>query len=413
MNSQTDQRFFPKLISIPGVESINRATLQQRLRHLFLNLLCFNVCYLLGNALAHQQGVLRNIAFPFEESIPFLPWMIIPYLSSSVFFCLGFFWVHNTDQLRVFSHRLLLATVVAGLVFILYPLRFSWSKPAMESPLYAALFGFLSLVDKPYNQLPSLHVAFCLIFWQSLHVLLHSRFAKIILAIWLLLTAGATIFVYQHHLMDILAGACLGLLCIFLIKSGRKDPNVAFYYLITAVVIFLVGVLAWKSVLGGYLTASLLLVGYAYYRRNPDFLHKNKGRYPAWIWVLYAPYLIGYWLTWYVVKWKERSRPSINKLKENLWIGRRLSSVETKQLPPHCTIIDLANELSETAALRSHPYFYFPLLDLLEPPPDTIDQIVTTIENEIAAGRTVYLHCAMGYGRSILVANAYLGQTEK
>jgi len=413
MNSQTDQRLFPKLISIPGVKSINPATLQQRLRHLFLNLLCFNVCYLLGNALAHQQGVVRNIAFSFEESLPFVPWMIIPYLSSAVFFCMGFFWVRNTDQLRVLSHRLLLATVVAGLVFILYPLRFSWPKPAIESPLYAALFSFLSLVDKPYNQLPSLHVAFCLIFWQSLHGLLRSCFAKIILAIWLLLTAGATIFIYQHHLMDLLAGFCLGLLCIALIKAGRKEPNVAFYYLVTAAVIFLVGVLAWKSVVGGYFTFSLLLVSYAYYRRNPDFLHKNKGQYPWWIWVLYAPYLLGYWLTWYAVRCKERARPSIHKLKEKLWIGRRLSSVEAKQLPSTCTIIDLANELTETAALRSNPYFYFPLLDLFEPPPDTIDQIVTIIVNEIAAGRTVYLHCAMGYGRSILVANAYLAQTEK
>ena len=413
MKSQTDERLFPNVIPMPEVKSINRATLQQRLRHLFLNLFCFNVCYLLGNTLAHQQGVLRNIAFSFEESIPFVPWMIIPYLSSAVFFCMGFFWVRNTDQLRVLSHRLLLATVVAGLVFILYPLRFSWPKPAIESPLYAALFSFLSLVDKPYNQLPSLHVAFCLIFWQSLHGLLRSCFAKIILAIWLLLTAGATIFIYQHHLMDLLAGFCLGLLCIALIKAGRKEPNVAFYYLVTAAVIFLVGVLAWKSVVGGYFTFSLLLVSYAYYRRNPDFLHKNKGQYPWWIWVLYAPYLLGYWLTWYAVRCKERARPSIHKLKEKLWIGRRLSSVEAKQLPSTCTIIDLANELTETAALRSNPYFYFPLLDLFEPPPDTIDQIVTIIVNEIAAGRTVYLHCAMGYGRSILVANAYLAQTEK
>ena len=387
---------------------IHCATLQHRLRHLLLNLFCFNLCYLLANALAHQQKIMRHVAFSFESNIPFLPWMIVPYLSSGIFFCMSFFWVRNIDQLRVLSHRLLMATVLAGIIFILYPLQFSGFKPSIASPVYAALFGFLSLVDKPYNQLPSLHVAFCLIFWQSLHPLLQSRFTKIALAAWLMLTAVATVFTYQHHVLDIFAGFCLGLLCIGLIKPGRTEPNVAFYYLIAAALVFLVGVLAWQSILAVYVTLSFMLVSYSYYQRNPYFLHKKKGLHPWWVWLLYAPYLMGYWLTWYAVRWREKSKPSINNIKENLWIGRRLSHSEVQQLPPNCTVIDLANELSETAALRSHRYFYFPLLDLIEPPAATVDEIITTLIKEIAAGKTVYLHCAMGYGRSLLIANTYL-----
>src|ERR1035437_11092281 len=96
--------------------SVTLASPQQRLQHLSLNILSFNVCYLLGNTLAQQQAITRHVALPFETQIPFLQWMIVPYLSSGLFFCLSFAWVRSVDQLSVLSQRLLLATVLASLV---------------------------------------------------------------------------------------------------------------------------------------------------------------------------------------------------------------------------------------------------------------------------------------------------------
>jgi hypothetical protein len=275
------------------------------------------------------------------------------------------------------------------------------------------LFNFLSVADKPYNQLPSLHVAYCLIFWQSLQQSISKRWVRILLAAWLILMAVATLFTYQHHILDVFCGMLLGLVCIKWIRMGRVEPNVAFYYLMAASIVLIAGVVGMRSLLALYLVFSLLLVSHAYYRRDRHFLHKVNGVHPIWVWLLYGPYLFGYRLTWYVVVWRERHKHVIVNLAEKLYVGRRLTETEAHQLPETCTIIDLSCELNETAALRSRRYFHFPLLDLITPPPEAIGEIVALINDEIGAGRAVHLHCAMGYSRCILLANSYLAQSEQ
>lgn len=386
------------------------ATVPQRLRHLLLNALTFVLCYLSANLLAQRQGIARDIALPFETSIPFLPWMILPYMSSGLLFCLMFFVVRTQNQLRIASQRMLLATVVASLIFVIYPIQFSWPRPAIDTAWCAALFAALELMDKPYNQLPSLHVAYCILFWQTMHLRLSSGWSRILLAIWLLLTAISTLFTYQHHVLDIAGGAALAMFCSWMIALKVSEAQVVFYYLMMAGILLIVGVLSWHSWLAFYLVCSLLLVAVAYRRHDSNFLHKARGQHPWWIWLLYAPYLLGYRLTWLAVTWRERHKPVIVQLTPQLWVGRRLSNTEALKLPHDCSIIDLANELSETPVLRSHSYRHFPLLDLRTPTPDAVQAILKYLRIEVAAGKTVYLHCAMGYSRCILLAKLFMSQ---
>lgn len=389
------------------------ATWSQRLRHFALNACLFSLCYLLANQLAAQQAITRHVALPFEAQMPFWQWAIVPYVSSGIFFCLVFFNAASMARLRLISQRLLLATVLASLIFVTYPLQFSWPRPPVTSTLCALLFQGLSLVDQPYNQLPSLHVAYCLIYWQALRGNMKKRWSKAALAIWLLATALSTLFTYQHHLLDLAGGALLAWLCFRCIRREQREPAIAFHYLIAAATLLIVAVFALHYYWTIYFVASLLLVSLAYWRHDRHFLHKVHGRHPLWIWLLYAPYLIGYRLTWYAVRWRERKKPAFVKITDYLWLGRCLSNAEAAQLPANCTVIDLANELSETPALRKHRYRHFPLLDLLAPPAAVVQEITSTIAAEIAAGRFVYLHCAMGYSRSVLLANTYLANSEK
>ncbi len=383
-------------------------TWRRRGLYFLVNALAFSVCYPLANWAAHERGAGRHLVTALDGALPFLPWMIIPYLSSGLFFALGFAWVRDGDALRVLGARLLLATVCASLVFVLYPLQFSLSRPAVAPSLPAALFRYLALVDRPYNQLPSLHVAYCVIFWAALRRRLRHRLARAALAGWLLLVALSTLFTYQHHLLDVPAGAALGLAAVWLVRPGAARAGVAFYYLMAAAALWLVGVLVLDWLASSYVVASLLLVSLAYWRADRHFLHKRAGRFPLWVWLLYAPYLAGYRLAWHGVRWHGRARPPLLRMAPGLWVGRRLDDAEAALLPADCTVIDLANELSVTPALRAHRMHHFPLLDLRPPPPEVVAHIVALIARETAAGRTVYLHCAMGYSRSIFIANHYL-----
>lgn len=389
-----------------------------RCRHLLLNGLAFGLCYPLANLLAQRLGVTRGVALPLDAAIPFLPWMILPYSCSGLFFCASFLLVRSRAEVALLSRRLLLATLAGGLVFFLYPLHFQLPRPPVQAPWLDRMFQVLALVDRPYNQFPSLHVAYCMLFWSALqaraaqaHVLL-----RVALAATLLLVALSTVFTYQHHLLDVAGGLLLGGLTLALLrKSSDEVKPVAFYYSMAALLVFQLGVLAQRetpaaSLVALYLAASLLLVSLAYARGDRRFLGKHQGRHPAWSWLLYAPYLGGYWLTWQLVRLRGRGQPPCRQLAQRLWVGRRLSASEAAQLPPGCVVIDLANELAETAALRRPPYHHYALLDLAAPEPGVIADIVAVVTAAIARGDTVYLHCAMGYSRSRFIYQRY---TEK
>ena len=142
----------------------------------------------------------------------------------------------------------------------------------------------------------------------------------------------------------------------------------------------------------------------AYQLKKNNFLYKKDGRHPWYIRLIYAPYLLGYWLTWLLVQYKEKDRPPFYQYSDRLWVGRRLTKTQANELPNHCVIIDLSIELSETINLNSHRYFHFPLLDLIKPSTTQITEILKTIRSEINSGHHVYIHCAMGYSRCIYIA---------
>ena len=223
------------------MEPGSAATAQQRLAHLGITGGVFSLCYLLANALAQQRGIRRHIAFAWEAHTPFWPWMVLPYASSGILVCAALGLAPSQQGLRMLSQRLLLATVLAGLVFVLWPLQFSGQRPAVAPPLPAALFRALAWVDSPYNQFPSLHVTFCVLLWAPLRDLLVAPWARAMLAGWLLLTAASTLFSYQHHVLDVVGGGLLGLVCLYVVRPGRTQPPMGLYYLLAGGVAGVVG----------------------------------------------------------------------------------------------------------------------------------------------------------------------------
>ncbi|MDB5893747.1 MAG: hypothetical protein JWQ88_1278 [Rhodoferax sp.] len=389
----------------------SRAATGTRVALAAVNASVFGLCYLLANYHAGQRGILRNVALPFEADMPFVPWLIVPYMSSGPLFLAAFFLVRSGDDLRVLSQRLLLATVTAAMVFVWWPLRYGMPRPPVAANALAPLFDLLAALDAPYNQLPSLHVAYGLILWLALRRVPRATWARAALATWLALTSASTLLVHQHRLLDVLAGLGLGLLCRAVVRADRDEPHVALYYAMAGGMAAVVGTVAWPLALTVYVSASLWLVALAYGRLDRRFLRKRAGRHPWWIWSLYAPYLLGYRLTWLAVIWRGRRHPALLQCGPQLWIGRRLRAAEAAALPTACTVIDLAAELPETAALHAHRYLHFPLLDIVTPPAEAVREIVDTVRQEIDAGRNVYLHCAMGLRRCVVIGQAALARS--
>lgn len=384
-----------------------------RAGHLLLNWLVFGLCYPASHVIATRAAMRHSVALPLDAALPFWPWMIVPYATSSLFFVPVFLAAPDGEQLRVASRRIMLATVTAALVFALFPARFTLARPALEHPFLDAAYGFLDLVDQPYNQLPSLHVAYCLLFWLALRARV-AGWRRIVLAGWLALVAASTLFTWQHHLADVAAGLALGAAVAWLVRpGGTRRSTVAFYYTMAAGIVLHAGWFLLGSWLAPYAAASLLLVSFAYARRDSHFLDKPDGRHALAGWLLYWPYLAGYRLTWMLVRLRERHRGAFAEQAPGLLVGRRLSAAEARRLPAGCCVIDLSPELPETAGLRGARYRYMPLLDLHAPRPSQARSVLAAIAAQHRQGRVVFLHCAMGYSRSRFIANMYARRVQR
>jgi membrane-associated phospholipid phosphatase len=371
-----------------------------------LNAALFSLCYAVANLAAQADGVQDSLALWLDRQLPFVAWMIVPYLSSGVLFAASFYVVRTVDDLRVLSARLLLATAVASLIFALFPYQFSIARPPVSAPLFHAMFDYLAWVDRPYNQMPSLHVAYCVILWSALREVPRHAINRAALAIWLALVAASTVFTWQHHLLDVAGGLALGAACVAQIRPDAHSARIGLHYVVAAIVAIFGAVIGKWPILF-YIAASFLLVALAYARNDRHFLRKRGGTFPWSTWLLYGPYLLLYRITWLCVRMRERGQAPIRQLNQQLWVGRRLTAREASLLPRDCSVIDLANELSETSCLRSRAYRHVPLLDLRAPDAAVVAAIVDVIKADIARGQIVYLHCAMGYSRCIFIAKYY------
>ena len=119
--------------------------------------------------------------------------------------------------------------------------------------------------------------------------------------------------------------------------------------------------------------------------------------------ILLLPFLLLTWLLWYCQTRFSREA-ACNEVAPGLWTRRRVGAKEL--LPGVPLIVALTSEFDEPQAVRAgHSYLCLPMLDNAAPAPEAFRNAV----KESAAHKgMVYIHCALGHGRSALLAAAVL-----
>lgn len=233
----------------------------------------YNLCTWYASSLDHVP----SFTFDFEKSIPFIPLSIIPYMAGGLFFCMVFFSCKDKYQLKILTWRMLFVTIIAGLFFIAVPLKFSFAKPEVSHSILGMPFSFLKTFDSPFNQSPSLHIAFAFLFWSVFKDLSKWR---IFLMVWLILLGISTLTTYQHHLMDILNGAVLAHLSFIVIPCHKTSPGyrnfrMANYYFLAGWLLISAALLFDKFVAAEGLilllpALGMMITGYCY-QKNREF----------------------------------------------------------------------------------------------------------------------------------------------
>ena len=168
--------------------------------------------------------------------------------------------------------------------------------------------------------------------------------------------------------------------------------------------------LGWPALAFGWASAAFVLLAAAYAGAGPPFAKRPDGRLGPGRRLLFAPYLILNAVTFRLYRAVSRE-PSFAPVAPNLFFGRRLTAREARAaVAAHgwVSVLDLAAEFAETPALRSLPgYRSLPVLDGAAPSGGQVREAVEWLRAAVAAG-PVYVHCALGHGRTGCVVVAYL-----
>lgn len=371
----------------------------------------FLVAYSVSNWLTSLRSDHTTWAYAWEAYIPFIPAMILPYMSIDLFFVLApFIMIDRRDRI-VFAWRIALTILAAALCYLLFPLVLAVERPVVDGWL-GMIFNPFVAMDKPHNLLPSLHVALGTIL-ATYYLGRSTGWWRVGLGAWFVLIIISTLFTWQHHAIDLAGGFVLGVLALHVAQRKHlwlpveRNPRVAVYYGVGAVLLVALGwflrpmgiVLLWPA-------CAMLLMSQANLWLGPGIFRKQRGRLPWLTWIALWPVLIGQQLSLW---WYARQGDAWNVIDHNVWVGRVLTAREAARAKAQGVhaVLDLTGEFTENRVFRSMPYLNLPVLDLTCPTDAQIADAMAFIRAHQSRG-AVYIHCKIGYSRSAAIAGAWL-----
>jgi len=378
----------------------------------------FYLTYGTANWLASQQGHVPNLAFGWESQVPFIAWSIVPYWSVNLFYAIALFVNDSPEQVDRLAKRYLTAQIIAVLCFVAFPLTATFVKPATAG-LPGFMFDVLGGFDKPFNQAPSLHIALLIIIWDQMRRVMGDTM-RVIWHVWCLLIGLSVLTTYQHHAVDIPAGALLGLFALWLFpRSGppplaefrfTSDPKarrIGFYYLAGAI-LFLVLAIHGLTVTGYAVfwlwpATALAIVALGYFGAGAGIFQKLTdgsvslaSRWLLWPYRFFARLNVRFWT---------RKLPPHVELADGVFLGRFPRAAELSSV---AAVIDLAAEM--VPPLHVTEWKNFGTLDLVAPSSEKMQLASDAVEAARHHG-PVLVCCALGFQRSATVAVAWLIST--
>lgn len=162
--------------------------------------------------------------FSWEPGLPFVPSFAFVYLSVPLVLALAPFILRTWRGFMPFFVTLVAETLVAGVFFLLFPMDNAYPK-RVASGFGSAAFHLADRLNLEHNELPSLHIAFvvtaALVFGRRCGWLGRSLFF-----LWAAGVAVSTLFLHEHHVLDVAAGAALGFAAVAVVhRWASRERN--------------------------------------------------------------------------------------------------------------------------------------------------------------------------------------------
>lgn len=376
----------------------------------------FFMSYGFANWWTGRLSDVESMMFSWEKYIPFLPWTILPYMSIDAFYAASLFLCSSRVELDIHAKRVFSATLISVVGFLLLPLKFGLERP-VTSGFNGALFDVLTGFDKPFNQAPSLHISLLLLLWlvYARHLRGTTRW---VMHSWFVLIGISVFTTFQHHLIDGVSGAIVGVICVYLFpdpphqwsvkhSTDRQSGRLARRYLLASMLFFGLALLlqgwGWVLLWPG---SALLLVALAYGHFGIAIFQKNNGHLSWPAQVLLYPYQIG---AWFSSRWFTKNLLPSAEVVRGIWIGRAPGRSDWQHLFA-CARLDLTVEFQTHNFPEECQHINVPMLDLIAPSQLQLLHAVDALDalRQLHKDKPVLVHCALGFSRSALVIAAWL-----
>ncbi len=373
--------------------------------------LLFLVVYGGSNWLTSQRVGIGSFYFSWERKIPFVPAMILPYMSIDLFFVAAPFFCRDDRQRRTLARRMAAAILISGACFLAFPLRFAFERPPVGGFL-GVIFNNFRQLDRPFNQFPSLHITLCVMlgvfFWDRSRGVMRGA-----ILLWFVLIAASTVLTFQHHVIDVIGGLALAGICLYLFDdepmrmpvtpNRRVGKNYALGAAALAIIALASGPLGWILL---WPALSMALMAAAYFGVGPGIFRKRYGKISTIARLALGPVWLGQRIS--LIHYS-RQCDNWHELTDRVWIGRKLSISESRRAHEAgvTAVLDLTCEFSEAAPFRRMRYLQLPIMDLTAPTAEQLHIAWKFIAEQSEHG-IVYVHCKAGFSRTAAAAGAFL-----
>jgi len=178
------------------------------------NTVWFEIVYAGMDALTAHRSLRVPVHFAAELHIPLVPAMSIFYMSIYPLFLMAPFVLRTRREFRAVVITLAVIIGCSGIVFLLLPAQLAYAPPReADLGIWAGLYHLSDTLNLTYNLLPSLHVALA----AACAAVFAPRAPSAVKAglwLWVSLIAASTVLIHQHHVLDVVTGWLLAVVCV-------------------------------------------------------------------------------------------------------------------------------------------------------------------------------------------------------
>lgn len=192
-----------------------------------LNDVVWGISWVLLAILSYQvlnrigRDYLIDISTEFDQAIPLVPAFVIPYLSfiPIVFVFVPAMALRSSLVFRSYTLSIFVAQMILNVLYVLVPATVL--RPTIESnDIFSTLLrDMVWQLDEPVNTFPSNHVTLSVIAILTLASLKLGHWWVLPLQLWLGLVCISTLLVYQHVVLDLIAGVAIGIAVYLMISK--------------------------------------------------------------------------------------------------------------------------------------------------------------------------------------------------